>query len=195
MDTKMNFEFIGGNLALDFANTVHSFLLRDPQDDLKTPADLIDWGVQAGLIKEHECSRLLRKTDIADLRRARELRKIVYYLFARVAQTGRPEHVTLIRFDRLLRDAMARASIQKSGQRYELGCSPDTSPLDRLHFAVIRAALELVTSGKLGRVRQCQGDTCSWLFLDTSRNGMRRWCDMQACGNRAKVRRFRQHQS
>jgi predicted RNA-binding Zn ribbon-like protein len=55
---------------------------------------------------------------------------------------------------------------------------------------VVWSAAELLTSGPLERVRECPGDdTCGWLFLDTSRNGSRRWCDMRTCGNRAKARR------
>src|ERR671930_579256 len=56
---------------------------------------------------------------------------------------------------------------------------------------VVWSAAELLTSGPLERVRECPGDdTCGWLFLDTSRNGSRRWCDMRTCGNRAKARRY-----
>ena len=50
-------------------------------------------------------------------------------------------------------------------------------------------ASDLLTSTDLDRVRECSGDTCSWLFLDRSRNRSRRWCDMADCGNRAKARR------
>ena len=39
-------------------------------------------------------------------------------------------------------------------------------------------------------VRECGASDCAWLFLDTSKNHHRRWCDMTRCGNRAKVRRF-----
>ena len=35
----------------------------------------------------------------------------------------------------------------------------------------------------------CASDSCDWLFLDISRNQMRRWCDMKTCGNRDKARR------
>jgi predicted RNA-binding Zn ribbon-like protein len=48
---------------------------------------------------------------------------------------------------------------------------------------------DLLTSGDLDRVGQCADDRCGWLFLDVSRNGSRRWCSMEACGNRAKARR------
>ena len=39
------------------------------------------------------------------------------------------------------------------------------------------------------RIRRCTNDDCLWLFLDESKNGTRRWCDMASCGNRAKARR------
>ncbi|HXY97447.1 MAG TPA: CGNR zinc finger domain-containing protein [Steroidobacteraceae bacterium] len=45
-------------------------------------------------------------------------------------------------------------------------------------------------SETLERVRACDADSCRWLFLDTSRNHTRRWCDMKVCGNRMKARRF-----
>jgi predicted RNA-binding Zn ribbon-like protein len=38
-------------------------------------------------------------------------------------------------------------------------------------------------------VRVCAGEGCGWLFLDTSRNGRRIWCESGDCGNRERVRR------
>jgi predicted RNA-binding Zn ribbon-like protein len=56
---------------------------------------------------------------------------------------------------------------------------------------VLAATADLLTSpAALARVRICAAaDRCAWLFLDTSRNATRRWCDMTLCGNRAKARR------
>ncbi|MCL4370559.1 MAG: CGNR zinc finger domain-containing protein [Chloroflexi bacterium] len=56
-------------------------------------------------------------------------------------------------------------------------------------WPVARSAGELLTSSELGRVRKCAGYPCGRLFLDTSRNQSRRWCDMKSCGNLAKARR------
>ena len=50
----------------------------------------------------------------------------------------------------------------------------------------------LASEQQLAHLRQCCGDNCGWLFLDSSKNHSRRWCDMRDCGNRAKVRRHRQ---
>ncbi|ACZ84030.1 CGNR zinc finger domain-containing protein [Streptosporangium roseum] len=51
-----------------------------------------------------------------------------------------------------------------------------------------RAFLDLVRTAPPGRVRKCDGPGCVLWFLDTSRNGRRRWCSMTGCGNRAKAR-------
>ena len=61
--------------------------------------------------------------------------------------------------------------------------------LDTPLWPVARSAAELLTSSELSALRLCASDRCAWLFLDTSRNGSRRWCSMRTCGNRAKARR------
>jgi predicted RNA-binding Zn ribbon-like protein len=68
---------------------------------------------------------------------------------------------------------------------------PDEEELDlaRLLWPVARSAAELLTSPDRQLVRECLGDNCGWLFLDTSKNHRRTWCSMQGCGNRAKARR------
>ena len=53
------------------------------------------------------------------------------------------------------------------------------------------AAADLVTADR-APIRVCANGPCDWVFLDTSRNGRRRWCRMHVCGNASKVRRFRE---
>jgi predicted RNA-binding Zn ribbon-like protein len=48
---------------------------------------------------------------------------------------------------------------------------------------------DLLTSDRLDRLHVCDAPGCSWLFLDTTRNHSRRWCDPRTCGNRVRVRR------
>ncbi|WP_167530681.1 CGNR zinc finger domain-containing protein [Microbispora hainanensis] len=56
---------------------------------------------------------------------------------------------------------------------------------------VARDAIELFTGPMADRVRECAGDNCALVFVDTSRPGSRRWCSMERCGNRHKVRTHR----
>ncbi|WP_411080049.1 CGNR zinc finger domain-containing protein [Streptomyces sp. cmx-18-6] len=56
---------------------------------------------------------------------------------------------------------------------------------------VARDAVDLLTGAYAHRVRTCGADDCRLLFVDTSRPGKRRWCSMERCGNRHKVRAHR----
>jgi predicted RNA-binding Zn ribbon-like protein len=68
-----------------------------------------------------------------------------------------------------------------------------TSPRAGQAFSTLaRTAVELFGPDTDGRIRYCSADDCSILYLDTSRSANRRWCSMQRCGNRAKVRAFRE---
>jgi predicted RNA-binding Zn ribbon-like protein len=62
----------------------------------------------------------------------------------------------------------------------------------QLAASFARDAVDLLTHpASAERLRQCGADDCYLVFLDTSRPGRRRWCSMQRCGNRTKVRSFR----
>jgi predicted RNA-binding Zn ribbon-like protein len=66
---------------------------------------------------------------------------------------------------------------------------PAANPV-ALQHALIGAAMQLLCSADVHRVKACDG--CGWLFLDTSRAGARRWCSMAMCGARHKMRRYHQ---
>jgi predicted RNA-binding Zn ribbon-like protein len=73
--------------------------------------------------------------------------------------------------------------------RFGWSWADDPVNLEMPLWPVTRSAADLLTSSDLRSLRLCASDTCAWLFLDTSRNGSRRWCSMRTCGNRAKARR------
>jgi predicted RNA-binding Zn ribbon-like protein len=56
---------------------------------------------------------------------------------------------------------------------------------------IARDAVDLFDPANEGRIRECSGSDCEIVYLDTSRAATRRWCSMQRCGNRAKVRAHR----
>jgi predicted RNA-binding Zn ribbon-like protein len=192
----MVYEFLGGNLALDFTNTVHSHGTADPGDDLKTTADLVAWAAQGGLLRDAEIRQLRSvPADETRFRRVLELRELLYEIFSRAAKGKKPQPEPLQEFQSVYQNATRHAEFRRVANHYRLTWPAATHPLDRVFHEIVRSAANLLTSDALTRVRQCSGDTCSWLFVDTSRNGLRRWCDMKACGNRAKVQRFRRSHS
>ncbi|WP_372348397.1 ABATE domain-containing protein [Streptomyces sp. KL116D] len=84
------------------------------------------------------------------------------------------------------RPAMAPA-IAPDGTRQWTGTSTGT----QLAATVARDAVELLTGPFAHRIRTCAADDCHLVFVDTSRPGRRRWCSMEHCGNRHKVRALR----
>ncbi|MFI1733487.1 CGNR zinc finger domain-containing protein [Streptomyces acidicola] len=65
----------------------------------------------------------------------------------------------------------------------------------QLLSTVARDAVELLTGPYAERVRMCAGERCYLVYVDTSRPGRRRWCSMEHCGNRHKVRALRARQA
>lgn len=55
-----------------------------------------------------------------------------------------------------------------------------------------RTAIELFDPLEVVRIRECSADDCSMIYFDASRSANRRWCSMQRCGNRAKIRAYRE---
>jgi predicted RNA-binding Zn ribbon-like protein len=191
-------EFVGGSLALDFANTVGGAHTAPTHEHLIEYADLAEFGRSAGDISAPQTRRLLDEASrqparaAGVLRRAVALREAIWRAFDAIAKGGRadPADLAAIHEEELAALRHARLQQSESGVDYEW---TDELVLDRPLWAIARAASDLLRSQEdLTRVRECGSATCEWLFVDRSRNHSRRWCDMNDCGNRAKVRRFRQ---
>jgi predicted RNA-binding Zn ribbon-like protein len=60
--------------------------------------------------------------------------------------------------------------------------------LDHVIWPVLRATGALLASDDATRIRECGGDDCGWMYVDRSRNGLRRWCQMEVCGTKEKSR-------
>jgi len=64
-------------------------------------------------------------------------------------------------------------------------------PIEGALARLVESLAREVSQGRPERLRVCAEPSCRWVFLDTSRSGRRKWCDMSTCGNRAKVARHR----
>ena len=180
-------KFVGGRVCLDFVNTVcgrvRGVVIRDK---LGSYEDLLGWSKAAGLVVD--AGALAPRGGGAVFSRAIALREALYLLF----HDKRDAHALAI-LNRELAIARGHERLNRSRGGFVWGW--DQSPaLDRMLWPVTRSAAELLTSTDSRKVRCCDGEDCGWLFLDTSRNGRRHWCDMRDCGNRAKVKRFRERQ-
>ena len=60
--------------------------------------------------------------------------------------------------------------------------------------AILASVMALQADDRWSRLKACPDATCLFAFYDASRNRSRRWCSMESCGNRAKVRTYRPRQ-
>lgn len=206
------FKLVGGDVSLDFVNTAGG-RISNPQkkngrdyydafysDKLKSYEDLIAWSLKAELIDEKEAKKLLRMSQDSSkaaeevLKRAVNIRESLYRLFKSSIENWQPEPEDLEKLNLELTEARKhqKLSSAKNGFRFEWTDREDA--LDLMLWQISEAAAQILVNGDLSRLEKCGNDVCNWLFLDTSRNRRRHWCDMKDCGNLAKVRRFRAKQ-
>ncbi len=201
MEQRHDFEFSSGRLCLDFINTLGDRPEEQPkEEELHSYADLVAWGEAAGALSGEEAASLLREA----VRRPTEatetftgtiaLREAMYRVFSAITTDAAPPEGDFARLNGAIRDAMARSRFAPAGEHFTWDWERDPAALDGMLWPVAWSAAELLTSEELGRVHECAGTDCSWLFVDMSKNGSRRWCEMRSCGNRAKARRHRERQ-
>jgi predicted RNA-binding Zn ribbon-like protein len=206
--TKM----IGGRLCLDFTNTVGGRESREAgplvrhadyairSDKLKSYSDLVAWSRHADILTEKEARGLLRlagnnsSAAKAVFKRGVRLREALYRIFKSIVEGWNPDAEDVDALNRELARAREHELLARTAEGFSWEWDEKGKALDSMIWEVIRSASGLLVSGEVSRVRQCGGENCGWLFLDTSRNRSRQWCDMRDCGNLAKVRRFRERQ-
>ena len=191
---------IGGRLCLDFVNTVDPRVgSRDGSsghDYLLSFSDVLDWFVTTDVELPRNVSRL-RRLGRADAARAERA-------FAHVVAMRDSLYAVLLAS--VMRESVQAGELRELNEALGSGIGhrvllPDnrggvregwrrSDSLEQVLWPVAIDAWDLLTEPELERVMQCPPDSggCGWLFLDTSRSGNRRWCDMRTCGNRAKAR-------
>lgn len=185
-------EIVGGSLGLDLANTLNS--RRRPEHDyLATYSDLVDWAVKVGALLTAQAKRLRKQAEqdspnaVDTLQKAVSLRELLYRLFAKLAKRSTPAHEDMSAFIKLYADAISHSKFVKQADHFTVEWELDEE-LDAVLWPIIYASSQLLLSEKLMRLKECPN--CGWLFIDTSKNQNRRWCSMNTCGVRDKMRRY-----
>jgi len=189
-----NHRLVGGELFLDFANTLNGHARLPHHEYLHDYRDTVLWGRHAGVLPLNEARDLLHEAARRPARaqiiysRGLELRETIFRIFASLSGGNRVDRSDLERLNAAWREGQAHARLVVSSSGFTLGWD-DEPCLERLLRAVAASAIHLLASPQACQVRSCAGTRCDWLFVDASRNHLRRWCSMDECGNRAKMQR------
>ena len=193
---------VGGVSVLDYLNSCDGrrpgSALTEVVDKLSSLEDIVHWFLHAGLISEDEHPQLLSQVSesswhaVTAFQQLIDVRESLYRLFLGIA-LGQP-------VDPAGLDALNDMLVRSSGQRVlvstPVGVIWKWRPFETLEGMtdgfIGRLAVQaatLLTSPDLARLKVCGTPDCDWLFIDTSKNGRRRWCQMNVCGAREKAKR------
>jgi len=186
---------VAGHVSLDFVNTVSWDIdgLRDER--LKRYRDLVRWARESGLVSPEKGAALLEASEREPMRaeqglqRALVARRLIRDVFHAVALDQPVPAESLESLGTEAARATGASHIVSREKRFVRAWDSSSSDLDQVIRPLLAAAIELLLSERVALVRECANKHCGWLFLDESRNHLRRWCDMRVCGSRAKARR------
>jgi predicted RNA-binding Zn ribbon-like protein len=187
----MAFLLVAGHPALDLVNTLDwRFRASGAEELLKTYDDLVRFSEQSKVLKIRPSGA--GSAGARALARCKELREALAEIFYARLDGRKPSTAARNTLERYFQEARLKQKLNwKQSPRLEWGWSGMERDPELPVWALAMSASHLMTSEAVPRVRACDNTECRWLFLDTSKNHTRRWCDMKVCGNRMKARRFK----
>jgi predicted RNA-binding Zn ribbon-like protein len=193
-EPRLPFSWVGGDLALDFHNTVSWSSDELSQERLRDFADLAAWAAEAGLLRRTQPIGAAAAADSPAARRAYaeafRFRRQLHEVLTALARKRRPDAAALRGLDAGVARALRKRRLELEGKRFVWRWEDTDSGLRLPVLEAAWAAARLLTSADLADLRACANPECGWLFIDRSRRHNRRWCEMGACGSRAKAKRY-----
>jgi predicted RNA-binding Zn ribbon-like protein len=193
----LNLDLKSGHPVLEFTNTVSNHASEHPGEKLFHYEDLLSWGKRVGLLAGEQVEILTRKAAgqpkeaAAIFAESLQLREAIYGTFVAQVKGKSPAAGDLMILNSVLADLTAGAQVVHHAGRFQWQWNFDETGLEAPLCLIALSAVDLMTSENYTWVGQCADeDGCGWLFVDTSKNHSRRWCDINDCGNRAKQRRY-----
>ena len=200
-ETWTNDNFVGERLCLDFINTFNGWTPGVDKDRERLPDfdSFMGWMNYARESSQDEAKWDIQFTGVdADLGArimcdARKLRKNLYEVFDSLARNRQPEMCNISAIYEVLSATVmfvepAHSPRDLAGPDNHVRILKPTGLL----YPIAHSAARLLVDNCLCYIKECDDNTCEWIFLDCSKSHRRRWCDMKSCGNRAKAKRHYQ---
>jgi predicted RNA-binding Zn ribbon-like protein len=185
-------------LCLSLANTRNWRHAKVPLEHMHDYSDVLGWGEKRGLVDAGEALRLAAIAGLrarvarAEFAATLALREAIYRVFsarARDREAGASD-VALIGLS--FNDAVAELELVVVDGKLTARARRAEPGLEAMRLHAALSAVSLLTSEVAAKVKECADDRgCGWLFLDRTRNGSRRFCFSNECGNRARQVAFR----
>lgn len=194
------FQYIGGDRSTDFVNTASS--AAHGPDRLASYGALLEWARGSGVLSRAAAAALQRRSveyparAVRVLAEATQLRLLLEQLFSKLVQNEIADtEIAELNTNWLPRSFGELALIQTDNHTLELAWPRAEAALEAPLWVIAHTAAVLLSSSDMSHIKRCGGNGCGWYFVDRSRNGLRRWCEMETCGTHMKsVRRASRNQ-
>jgi predicted RNA-binding Zn ribbon-like protein len=193
-------DLVGGELALDFANTSSGRGSPSHQEHLRDFATLMQWMEHARVMAPSDCAFARTamgghpKRSQATFRRALAARELIWMIATALAEQRPVSPALSASLAAVHAESLRFAEMKMRDGAYIWTWDPRRNLEAAILGPIALSALTLLMQMDLSRTKRCAGMDCGWLFFDVTKNNRRRWCEMRICGNRAKVRAARMRQ-
>jgi predicted RNA-binding Zn ribbon-like protein len=184
----------GGVQPFHLVNTVQAWRGTNLHEYLNNYADVLAWCEKVGLLKKEEIRGLKAAAEVQPAAAEKAFQKIIqtrallYHFFSALAATDKATLPSFLPvFNKQVHEALEHFAwtSTKSGLRY---IHDNETALLLPLWMVLKAAHDVLFTEDHARIKECP--RCGWLFLDTTKNGKRRWCHPQGCGSIEKSKRY-----
>lgn len=185
--------FIGDHPAMDLLNTIVR-LESELVDVWQSDDDVLTWLGRTGLTETKTAAHFRRGELLAAARRLRDIVRTL--VAARKAQKRlNVERLDLKPLNQFLAKGSSHCQLSRTKAAGLSVVRQYEAPTPEALLAPLaEAAAEFLATADFNLVRACEGPDCVLWFYDRTKAHRRRWCSMEACGNRNKVARFRSRQ-
>jgi predicted RNA-binding Zn ribbon-like protein len=186
------FGFFGGNIFLDFVNTFDDLGKNRDLDAIPNWNTLVRWAEKSGLISKNEMVVLAdfsnTKATQIKIHTLQNLRESAWHVLSKIASNKAPDPHNLKILSNIVKLAYTESSLIYSNQSFSWGTRAKVDETT-IQTRLALSANGLLTSVDLKNLSEC--GSCTGLFLNKGRGLGRKWCRMNTCGNRAKIKKFR----
>ncbi|MBG6133432.1 putative RNA-binding Zn ribbon-like protein [Aquimarina sp. EL_43] len=175
----------GGNLSLNFINTIKDRLVADPIDYLTGKEEWITWLKHVDILENETSNFDEASFNLKEVIRKREF---LHRVFQGLVFQREIKEKDLKCFDTLLQKIRRSTKIFVVDNKPQEHLEIDPNDLNSYILKIGKAAHELLMSEEIDRVKEC--GNCGWIYFDSSKNRCRKWCNMDTCGNEVKARKY-----
>ena len=186
----------GGILCFNFINTVYAWKGVNLHEYLGTYEEVIAWCKKVGILTSLQRRILLKEANAHQLKakkalqEIKEIRELLYHFFSAIALDS-AENISpamLTRFNKVLTLSLTHLSFSIEQKKISLKWHTSSADLLQPVWIVIKSAYDIITTGDNKRIKECP--RCGWIFLDSTKNNKRRWCNPDSCGSTEKSKKY-----